>query len=228
MRIQPTTVAVMQPYFLPYAGYFRLFAAADVFVIFDCVQFPRRGWVHRNRFSTAAGNLDWLTLPIQKCPRDTRIGDLAFAPDAAARLAEDLPRFPMLEATRRSGSPLIDLVMPTDSGRIADYLFDQLSQLTAMLGLTRPLVRSSELGIDPGLAGQQRVIAIARALGATRYVNSPGGRQLYDAAAFAQHGIELQFLTPFAGPNDSILTLLLQTTPAEVSALIRRESILCH
>jgi hypothetical protein len=38
-----TTVAVMQPYFMPYAGYFRLFAAADVFVLFDCVQFPRRG-----------------------------------------------------------------------------------------------------------------------------------------------------------------------------------------
>jgi hypothetical protein len=118
--------------------------------------------------------------------------------------------------------------MPTDSGRIADHLFDQLSQLTAMLGLTRPLVRSSELDIDPHLAGQQRVIAIARALGATRYVNSPGGRELYDAAAFAEHGIELQFLAPFAGPNDSILTLLLQTTPAEVSALIRRETILCH
>jgi hypothetical protein len=44
------TVAVMQPYFMPYAGYFRLFCAADVFVMFDCVQFRRRGWVHRNRF----------------------------------------------------------------------------------------------------------------------------------------------------------------------------------
>ena len=75
-----TTVAVMQPYFMPYAGYFRLFAAADVFVLFDCVQFPRRGWVHRNRFATAAGHLDWLTLPLLKCPRETRIDELAFAP----------------------------------------------------------------------------------------------------------------------------------------------------
>jgi hypothetical protein len=44
-----TTVAVMQPYFLPYPGYFRLFAAADQVALFDCVQFPRRGWVHRSR-----------------------------------------------------------------------------------------------------------------------------------------------------------------------------------
>jgi hypothetical protein len=45
----PFTIAVMQPYFIPYAGYFRLFAASDLFVIYDCVQFPRRGWVQRNR-----------------------------------------------------------------------------------------------------------------------------------------------------------------------------------
>jgi len=58
-----------------------------VFVLFDCVQFPRRGWVHRNRFATAAGHLDWLTLPLLKCPRETRIDELAFAPDAGLRLA---------------------------------------------------------------------------------------------------------------------------------------------
>ena len=55
----------MQPYFVPYAGYFRLFAAADVFVAYDCVQFPRRGWVHRNRLPTATGMSDWLTLPVR-------------------------------------------------------------------------------------------------------------------------------------------------------------------
>ena len=44
-----STMAIMQPYFIPYAGYFRLFAASDLFVIYDCVQFPRRGWVHRNK-----------------------------------------------------------------------------------------------------------------------------------------------------------------------------------
>ena len=45
----------MQPYFVPYAGYFRLFAASDLFVIYDCVQFPRRGWVHRNKMFAADG-----------------------------------------------------------------------------------------------------------------------------------------------------------------------------
>ena len=43
-------IAIMQPYFLPYAGYFRLFSHTDLFIIYDCVQFIRRGWIHRNRF----------------------------------------------------------------------------------------------------------------------------------------------------------------------------------
>ena len=61
-----TTIAVMQPYFVPHAGYFRLFAASDLFVVFDCVQFPRRGWVHRNRLPDAQGRARWLTLPLSK------------------------------------------------------------------------------------------------------------------------------------------------------------------
>ena len=61
-----TTVAIMQPYFYPYAGYFRLFARADLFVVYDCVQFPRRGWVHRNRLTGADGQLQWLTLLLQQ------------------------------------------------------------------------------------------------------------------------------------------------------------------
>lgn len=223
-----TTVAVMQPYFMPYAGYYRLFSAADVFVIFDCVQFPRRGWVHRNRFPTSDGQLEWLTLPILRCPRETRIGDLAFAADAEPRLADILPRFPLLEGARRRGSRLLELVLNLGSGRIADYLSAQLAEVASILGISRALVRSSDLDIDPALHGQARVIAIARSLGATRYVNSPGGRALYDAQAFAEQGIELTFLAPFGGPADSILTLLLSSPAEAVSAMIHRETILIH
>ena len=55
MRRRLTTIAVMQPCFVPYAGYVRLFAASDLLVVFDCVPFPRRGWVHRNRLPNARG-----------------------------------------------------------------------------------------------------------------------------------------------------------------------------
>ena len=89
-----TTVAVMQPYFFPYAGYFRLFAGCDVFALFDCVQFPRRGWVRRNRLHDANGNLSWLTLPLSKSARETKICDLRFTDDALATFQKQWTRFP--------------------------------------------------------------------------------------------------------------------------------------
>jgi hypothetical protein len=222
-----TTVAVMQPYFVPYAGYFRLFTAADVFVAFDCVQFPRRGWVHRNRLPLISGDADWLTLPIQRCDRDTRIDELRFAPDARASLERGMQRFPDLQSARKSASPLIDIVTEIGSGTVADYLCAQLARLNSILGIVRPIIRSSALGIPADVHRQDRVIAVARALGATRYVNSPGGRELYDPKAFAEHGIELKFLTPFSGPLESILLLLLTRPAAEVAALIESQTVLC-
>jgi len=221
-----TTVAVMQPYFVPYAGYYRLFTAADIFVAFDCVQFPRRGWVHRNQFPVAPGAADWLTLPLQKCDQSTRIADLAFVPDAGALLDLRVRRFPILQSAWNSSSPLIDSIKITGAGTVADYLCAQLASLTALLGISRPIVRSSSLGIPADVHGQARVIAIARALGATRYVNSPGGRALYQPEAFNEQGIELRFLSPFTGSTDSILSLLLTEPVERVAALIRNETIL--
>ena len=216
-----TTVAVMQPYFMPYAGYFRLFAAADVFVAFDCVQFPRRGWVHRNRLPLLSGDSDWLTLPVQKCDRDSRIDELRFVPDAHAQLERSMRRFPCLQDARKRASPLLDLVTDIGSGTVADYLCGQLTHLATLLGIARPMVRSSTLGLAADVHGQDRVLAVARALGATRYLNSPGGLELYDPKKFAESGIELKFLAPFSGPMDSILALLLTRSADEVAALIK-------
>src|SRR5579871_148005 len=97
----------MQPYFAPYAGYFRLLAGVDLFVIYDCVQFPRRGWVHRNRLPDAAGDAQWLTLPLKPAPFDARIDALVFAEDAPARMAERLRAFPSLAAPRDAATQFL-------------------------------------------------------------------------------------------------------------------------
>ena len=96
-----STIAIMQPYFIPYAGYFRLFAASDLFVIYDCVQFPRQGWVHRNRLVDTSGKERWLTLPLAKAPQQVLIRDLRFAPNAES---EFLDRLTALGCDIRSAS----------------------------------------------------------------------------------------------------------------------------
>ena len=66
------SVAVMQPYFFPYGGYFGLFAAAETFIVYDDVQFARRGRVHRCEAPGPAGGIEWLTLPLARQSRDLR------------------------------------------------------------------------------------------------------------------------------------------------------------
>lgn len=198
----------MQPYFLPYAGYFRLFAASDVFVIYDCVQFPRRGWVHRNRIVDTQGRERWLTLPLAKAPRDVLIRDLRFVPDAGRVLAERLRPLSLPVGRSTDLAPVLDALHGV-GGTAVDYIENVLRQTVSYLGLRWTSVRSSQLSIPPTFRGQDRILEIARRLGANHYVNSPGGRGLYDRDTFAAAGIELEFLPDYRGPFTSILTRVL-------------------
>ncbi len=212
------TVAIMQPYFYPYAGYFRLFTHADLFVVLDCVQFPRRGWVHRNRLTAADGNLNWLTLGLAYAPQQALIRDLQFAPDAADRLREDLRRFPALAAPQ-AAARLAELPLLDAQGSVVDYLETNLRAVLRTIGARCHMVRSSSLAIDPQLRAQARILEIAAQVGATRYLNAPGGAALYDAAAFAARGLELAFLDPWCGDGASMLERLCRDDPA----VLRRE-----
>jgi hypothetical protein len=199
----------MQPYFIPYAGYFRLFAASDLFVIYDCVQFPRRGWVHRNTMPAADGRECWLTLPLAKMPRDVRIRDLSFSADAEAILQERMRRIPLLAAPREPAPELLESLKRV-VGAPVDYLERLLREIVSSLGLRWHTIRSSSLDVPDSFHGQDRILEIARRLGATRYINAPGGRALYEPERFAAAGIELRFLDHYPGPSSSILQRLLQ------------------
>ena len=214
-----TTAAIMQPYFAPYAGYFRLFAASDLFLIYDCVQFPRRGWVHRNRLPDANGVPQWLTLPLRKATREVAIRDLEFADDAAFRFDAEGRRFPSIRAGALPDA--LESALRDFSVQPADFITRMLERCTTLLGLPFRVVRTSSLGLDPGIRGQDRILELLRLVGARRYVNAPGGRELYDAEAFRAHGVELRFLPPHAGPSWSILHRLATDPAAAIADEIR-------
>jgi hypothetical protein len=218
--VTPSVVAIMQPYFLPYAGYFRLFAATDLFVIYDCVQFPRRGWVHRNRLVDAAGKERWLTLPLAKAPQQALIRDLRFSSNAADVLSERLRSFAVLAHAPRSASPIMDALRDVTGTPVA-YIERLLNRVVAYLDLPWNVVRSSSLEVPESFRGQDRIIEIVRRLGAREYVNAPGGRHLYDSGAFSRAGIELRFLSDYSGPNASILARILSEEPHALAKDIR-------
>ena len=217
---RPLTVAIMQPYFVPYAGYFRLFAASDLFVIYDCVQFPRRGWVHRNRLVDLSGVERWITLPVAKAPRDALIRDLRFRADADALFAQRMRRIPVVPTNPGAIAAILEALWDLH-GIPVEYIARLLEQVVRYLGLPWNVLYSSSLAVPDTFRGQDRILEIARRLGASRYINSPGGRDLYSADAFEKAGIELSFLPDYSGPSSSILTRLLQDDRDNLAREIR-------
>ena len=215
------TVVIMQPYFFPYAGYFRLFSLADQFVIFDCVQFPRRGRVHRTEVEGPGGGMEWLTLPLARQRQDVLIRDLAFADDARARFDQSLARLPWLRGRSGPDAEQIREFLYSPLASVVDYLEAGLRMVNSLLGITTDIIRSSSLYVDPSVRGQQRVLQIAAACGASRYLNAPGGRELYDEAAFRRSGIALEFLPPYHGAFYRLLQSLLMEGPDRIRAELK-------
>lgn len=215
-------VAIMQPYLYPYAGYFRLLAVADVFIILDDVQFPRRGRVHRCSVPSPTGEgAEWLTLPITRAPRELWIRDLAFADGAREELDARLCRFPWLA---RGAGPIAARVRSHLHGPLStpcDFVEAGLALVADALGFEARRIRSSSLGLDrAGRRGQDYITALVRAVGGTTYVNAPGGRSLYDGEAFAAAGLTLRFLEPYTGRYGFLLPALMSEEASTLRAEI--------
>jgi hypothetical protein len=188
-----TTVAIMQPTFLPWLGYFDLMANVDTFVLLDSVQLSHQSWQHRNRIVTQRG-LTWLTVPIAREDRHRRID--------ACRIGEDRD-FPDSLVVRLHDAyrdaPASDLLQPIEQrlGRAApgdllvDLNLDLLDDLRSLLNVTTPMVRSSTMGSRGARGGL--VLSLCLEVGATTYVTPPGAiGYLADAAeSFADAGIEI-------------------------------------
>lgn len=205
----------MQPYFLPYTGYFRLLAGTDMFVIYDSVQFPRRGWVHRNRLKRDSGELDWLTLPLAYAPRETLISKMVFHHDADRLWESRLRGFPASRTPVSATEEILENMRRLE-GTPLSYLVRLIEIVSVQLGLSTPMILASEINtpsLDDTMAS--RIIAICRELGATHYLNAPGGSALYDQVLFASKNIELEFLPEYKGNKGSILERL-HNEPAQI------------
>jgi hypothetical protein len=187
-------LGIMQPYFLPYIGYWQLLGAVDRFLVYDNIQYTKKGWINRNRFLQNSKDV-LFTVPLKK--------DSEYLDVAQRFLAETYDRRKLLnqfEASYRKAPffkdafPLIERIVQGPQQNLFEYLHQSITQVAAYLGILTPILVSSTVAIDHSLRGEQKVLALCRELGATRYVNAIGGQELYSNANFAAHGITLQFI----------------------------------
>jgi hypothetical protein len=201
-------LAIMQPYFFPYVGYFQLAQAVDRFVFYDDVQFIKNGWINRNRILTDSG-VAYLTIPITNGSMNHQILEVMpvisssrFGRKLSLQLQHAYKKTPNYDVIL----PLIEKVMFKSGVSIAELASDSVRSVFAYLGCGPEWVTSSGRAYgNEALSGQDRIIDICKREGAQEYVNLAGGAALYDPVAFQEQGIELSFLHPRIEPYSQLV-----------------------
>ena len=193
-------VAIMQPYLLPYLGYFQLIAAVDHFVLYDDVAYIKGGWINRNRYLSEAG-AQLFTVPVQAASSNRAINQLELAgcPDWRRKLKltfrQHYAKAPCFDSTM----PVIEEIIDCGETNLAAYVSNSIRRICVFIGIDTPLTLSSKLKRDASESGADRVISIVKSLQGDTYINSAGGTHLYSPETFRAHGLSLKFLRPSPG-----------------------------
>lgn len=187
-------VAIMQPYFFPYIGYFQLIAAVDLFIVYDNIKFTKKGWINRNRMLQDGKDV-MFSLPLKS--------DSDYLDVCERELAADFNRNKLLNqfkgAYRRAPYfaqtfPLIEQIVCYEDTNLFCFLHHSIIKTCEHLGITTEIRISSKITIDHELRSQDKVLALCEAAGAATYVNAIGGLELYSKETFREKGIELKFI----------------------------------
>jgi len=189
-------VAIAQPTYLPWLGYFDLLDQVDTFVLLDTVQFEKQSWQQRNRIKTPTG-LQWLTVPVVFRGRlgqhilDVEIREPDFWRDHLRAIELNYRRAPFFDKYYPS---LNELMRSTSSGlRLADLTVGLLRWLAKMLGIATPVVRSSELTVSGKRT--QLLAEVCSLLGASTYISPLGSADylLNELPILTERGVDVVF-----------------------------------
>lgn len=190
-------LAIMQPYFFPYIGYWQLINVVDKFIIYDDVNYIKRGWINRNRI-LINGSAAYLTMPLDHPSQNKKICDTELNTTLPWR--NKLLR--TIELSYRKAPhfndvyPIIDKLIRYEVTSLSSFLSFQLQSLSVYMGIDVVFKTASSCYEDAKLEGEKRILDICKKEGATTYVNPQGGKKLYSRKTFKKNGIEIRFLSP--------------------------------
>ena len=231
-------LAIMQPYFFPYIGYFQLVNAVDKFVIHDDVQWIKGGWINRNRI-LMQGKPEHITLPLRKDSSLLQINQRNLAPDVEQEKQKILRR---IESAYRS-APHFDQAFAIVSNcldfkeeNVSLLVINSLRKCCEYLNISTPFVISSELNKNNELSAEERVLDINKVMKAKHYINPIGGTELYDRETFSKHGLNLSYIktgdisykqfnedhVPFL----SIIDVMMFNAPREINKMLDQYRLL--
>ncbi len=221
-------VSIMQPYLFPWVGYFQLIFQSDIFVLYDDANFIKQGYINRNSI-LSNGQAQRFTIPITGASIHKRIGELSFS----SKVDKILKMFKQSYSKAKyfqDVMPLIESVFLFHDRDITACCGKAINNIFEYLDEEKNIIRSSSLAYNRNENAENKVLDICKTLAATKYVNSIGGRQLYNSNNFAANGIVLKFLQTKTisyhqgcngfVPNLSIIDVLMNCDPKTVKHIL--------
>ena len=186
---------IMQPYFFPYIGYWQLLNVVDEYIVFDDVNYIKRGWINRNNI-LLNGQRKLINLHIKDASQNRLIKDTQIAQtekdnrNLLATITQCYRYAPYYEDVYA----LIERILNDKSTCVSDYLVNQLKEICTYLHIRTRIILSSSIETDNALKGEEKIIDICKKRKADKYINAIGGKSLYHQEKFRERGIELKFL----------------------------------
>lgn len=188
-------IAIMQPYFAPYLGYFQLIKEVDTFIFYDDVNFIKGGWINRNYISINK-ELKRFTIPLVKPSSFKKINEIGVNWDS-----KDMSKLIKTFQQNLKDKTIINKIIKEKPKTIADMAILSISLFCEYLGITTKLKRSSELNYYKQKDKVLNLIEICKLENSFHYINPEGGQSLYNKEQFLSHGIKLNFIKGLSSPS---------------------------
>lgn len=211
-------LAIMQPYFFPYIGYFQLMNTVDLWVAFDDIQFIDKGWINRNRILHPDINKEWqfITLPLSKRGQFDKICDISIKSDINWReqILGKLTSYKKKAPNYNSTIEFVRDCFDTQETNLARLVIDILKKTAKHLEIETEIKIQSEMNLELGEIHHpgQWALRISESLGATEYINPKGGAEIFNSDEFRAKNTNLTYLkaglNPYSQRNEKFVPAL--------------------
>tara|TARA_B100001063_G_scaffold66456_1_gene60474 strand:+ start:125 stop:811 length:687 start_codon:yes stop_codon:yes gene_type:complete len=185
-------IAIHQPKFLPYLGYWQLIYAVDAFVIFDDVNFVKKAFINHNSI-LVGGEPKKFTLELIGASQNKLINEIKVGENSNKILKTielNYKKKPYFKIT----FPILEDIFNQNEKNLAKFIGYSIKKICNYFDFDKKFIYSSEIAKDNNLKGQFKIVDICKKLNTKQYVNSIGGKSLYDKKLFLARGVNLSFL----------------------------------
>ncbi len=226
--IKSKSVAIMQPYFFPYIGYFQLINAVDTFVIYDDVNYINKGYINRNSI-LLNGSPHKLTLALCGASQNKLINEI-FIGNNTQKLLKTIQMAYSKAPQFETAFDMICNLLRQKERNLAKFTGESIQRISEYIELKTKFIYSSDIEKDNSLKATHKIISICKKLNSNHYINAIGGEKLYNKLDFSEQNIKLSFVRPqvqiypqfenvFA-PNLSIIDILMFNSKEHITTML--------